>query len=148
MSAQVTSHSQPTPSPGGPPTADAPPDEGGIAALIRAREQRIARMREQGMDPYPARAERTHTSAEAVEAFRAVEASGAEEGPHDVVVAGRLIGALRLMGGSAFVHLLDGAGQLQLHLRKHPPGLAAFRSRPCALTAPKRGPTTFQPHRT
>jgi len=100
--------------------------EGGLAALVRAREARIRRLRDRGIDPYPGRSDRTHATAEAVAAFLELEATGEDEGPNDVVVAGRLVGAIRHMGGSAFVHILDGSGQLQLHLRKNRMGPEAF----------------------
>jgi len=80
------------------------------------REQRIAklaRLREQGVDPYPARVECTHTAAQAVAAFE--EATDSQ----DVLaqVAGRLM-SIRVMGKSAFAHIADGSGRLQIYLRQ------------------------------
>ncbi|NLT74316.1 MAG: lysine--tRNA ligase [Chloroflexi bacterium] len=78
------------------------------------REQRLEkleRQREQGIDPYPPRVERTHTSAEALAAY-----SG-EAGETEVGVAGRLV-AIRIMGGSTFAHLADGSGRIQVYLRR------------------------------
>jgi lysyl-tRNA synthetase, class II len=102
--------------PGDPATTE---DEGGMRALVAGREAKLSRLRARGIDPYPARTERTHTAAEAVAAFEAVEAAGGTEGPRDCCLTGRLVGAVRLMGGSAFVHLRDGSGQVQLHLRRN-----------------------------
>jgi lysyl-tRNA synthetase class 2 len=77
-------------------------------------EQRLAkaeRLRARGLDPYPARFKRTHLSAEVLEAFR-------DDGdPLEVSVAGRL-GVLRDLGKMAFVHLQDGAGRVQLQIRR------------------------------
>ena len=80
------------------------------------REQRIAklvRLRELGIDPYPARLERSHTAAEAIAAFE--EATDGQ----DVVaqVAGRLM-AIRVMGRSTFAHIADGSGRLQIYVRQ------------------------------
>ncbi len=77
------------------------------------REQRIEKLnllREQGLDPYPARGTRTHTTAEAL-------AASAEGQEASVQVAGRVV-AVRVMGGSTFAHIADGSGRLQIYLRR------------------------------
>jgi lysyl-tRNA synthetase class 2 len=88
------------------------------------REQRLTklgRLREQGIDPYPARVDRTHTTAEALAAF---EAQG--EGEETAVkVAGRLV-SVRVMGKSTFAHLADGSGRLQIYLRQNSLGEEAY----------------------
>lgn len=113
-----------------PARPDMAPDEvdelGGMAQLLAARLERLAALREAGVDPYPPRSERTHTAAEAIAAFGPVEAAGGEEGPSGIAVCGRLVGALRRMGGSMFVHLQDQSGTVQLHLRRDRMGEAAF----------------------
>jgi len=109
------------------PDAEAPDDgAGGLAQLVAARRARLARLEDAGIDAFPPRAERTHMVADAAAAFEAVEASGEAEGPHDVALAGRLVGALRRMGGSIFVHMRDESGEVQLHLRRDRMGEAAF----------------------
>jgi lysyl-tRNA synthetase class 2 len=85
-------------------------------------EQRLAkaeRLRAQGLDPYPARFKRTHLSSEVLDAFRD------EADPLTVSVAGRL-GVLRDLGKMAFVHLQDGAGRLQLQIRRDLVGDAQY----------------------
>ena len=113
-------------------------DPGGLAGIVAARTRKIESLRRLGLEPYPTKATRTHTAEEAVAAFEALEAaaspgdSGPEgaqqpvEGPHDVALAGRLVGALRHMGGSSFVHLSDASGHVQLHLRRNRMGDEAF----------------------
>ncbi len=98
---------------------------GGLAQLVAARETKLARLRDAGVDPYPARVDRTHSTAEAIAEFESREAAGAAE-PQSVTVAGRLVGAMRKMGGSTFVHLLDGSGQLQLFVRRDLLGEEAY----------------------
>ncbi len=108
------------------PTENNAESVGGMEQLLAARLARLDAMRASGIDPYPPRSERTHMAIEAVSAFEALESEGVEEGPSDVAVAGRLIGALRRMGGSIFVHLRDGSGEVQLHFRKSRMGDEAF----------------------
>lgn len=80
------------------------------------REQRIAkltRLRERGIDPYPARVRYTHTAAQAVQAF--------EGAPEDEEVTLQVVGRLmsvRVMGKSSFAHLADGSGRIQIYVRQ------------------------------
>ena len=46
-------------------------------SLEKIRLQKIEELRAEGIDPYPPRAQRTHTSAEAIAAFTEAEKSGA-----------------------------------------------------------------------
>jgi lysyl-tRNA synthetase class 2 len=81
--------------------------------LTQVRLEKLDRLRKEGLDPYPARVNRTHTSSAAVDAFEA--ASKDEE--VRVAVAGRLR-SIREMGRTAFAHIEDGDGRLQLYLRE------------------------------
>ena len=70
---------------------------------------------------YPPRIIRNQTAAEAVTLFDRAEAerSDDEDLPKiSVEVAGRLV-AIRVMGKSAFAHIEDGTGRLQLYFRKN-----------------------------
>ena len=81
--------------------------------LERVRLEKINRLREAGMEPYPHRTARTHTSREAIAAFEdAKDGEGV-----GVTVAGRLR-SIRKMGKSTFAHIEDGEGRLQLYLRR------------------------------
>jgi lysyl-tRNA synthetase, class II len=84
------------------------------------REQRIAKLealRQEGIEPYPPRVERTHTAAEALAAFQdAPPPEDPSEGVR-VIVAGRLM-SIRVMGRSTFAHIADGTGQIQIYLRR------------------------------
>ena len=44
------------------------------SSLEKIRLEKIEELRAEGIEPYPTRAERTHTSAEAIAAFEAAEA--------------------------------------------------------------------------
>ncbi|MEJ2732451.1 MAG: lysine--tRNA ligase [Anaerolineae bacterium] len=78
------------------------------------RRIKLARLREAGVDPYPARSNRTHTTAQAITALE--KGSDGEE-PLTVTVVGRLV-SIRIMGKSSFAHIEDGAGRIQLYLRR------------------------------
>ncbi len=82
-------------------------------SLEKVRLQKIEELRAQGIEPYPTRAERTHTSAQAIAEFEAAEASATEV---KVTLAGR-IRASRAMGKITFAHIEDGSGKIQLFLR-------------------------------
>ena len=70
-----------------------------LSDLERQRHIKLQRIRERGIDPYPPRVERTHTTAQAQAAF---EKAHEGEAP-TVKVVGRLM-SIRVMGRSAFPH--------------------------------------------
>lgn len=83
--------------------------------LEKIRLEKLQGLREQGIEPYPRRVERTHTIQEALEAFQAGEDDpGAEE--IQAVLAGR-IRSVRPMGKVIFAHIEDGSGRIQLFFR-------------------------------
>ena len=87
-------------------------------ALVQSRREKLDRLREMGVDPYPPRCQRTHSAAEALAYFRRLEESIGPEGRTEPVsVAGRIV-SLRSMGRAAFLDLRDGSGKLQAHLRR------------------------------
>lgn len=88
--------------------------------LERRRLEKLERLHEQGIEPYPPRADRTHTSQEAIRAYEQVEASGEDQPVHATLV-GR-IRAMRPMGKIAFAHIEDGAGRVQLFFRANEVG--------------------------
>lgn len=76
---------------------------------------KLARLRELGIEAYPRRVERTHSIADATEAFINTEN---EEPPEEIttVLAGR-IRSLRPMGKVTFAHIEDGTGRIQFFFR-------------------------------
>jgi len=99
------------------------------SSLERIRLEKIQELRAEGIEPFPTRAERTLTSAQAIAAFEAAEAAtkpSADPGAStsaDVqspevraTLAGRLR-AVRAMGKITFAHIEDGDGKIQLFLR-------------------------------
>jgi lysyl-tRNA synthetase class 2 len=86
--------------------------------LEKIRLQKIEELRAQGIEPYPTRAARTHTSVQAIVEFEAAEKAAAGSAPSEVKVTltGR-IRAMRAMGKITFAHIEDGSGKIQLFLR-------------------------------
>lgn len=81
--------------------------------LEKIRLQKIQELHDEGVETYPARAERTHTSVDAIAAFEGGEKEGHEV---KVTLAGR-IRATRAMGKISFAHIEDGTGKVQLFFR-------------------------------
>ncbi len=81
--------------------------------LEQQRLDKLERLREAGVNPYPLRIERTHTTAKAIAAFEAAS----EEEPVAVTVCGRLV-SVRDMGKTVFAHITDEFGRLQLFVRR------------------------------
>jgi len=89
-----------------------------LTSLEMNRLEKMERLRARGIEPYPTRTVRTHTSQSACRSFEASEASAQGEQPHPVkaALAGRLR-SMRLMGKITFAHIEDGEGRIQLFLR-------------------------------
>jgi lysyl-tRNA synthetase class 2 len=84
--------------------------ESALARLRRQRQEKLAALRELGIDPYPSRAVRTHTCAEVAEGFGRLEGQ-------TVTVSGRLL-LLRRQGALSFAQLQDQSGRVQLAFQR------------------------------
>ncbi len=88
------------------------------------RLEKLQRLRNRGIEPYPTRAQRTHTSLEAIRAFEAREnIEGADA--LTATLVGRLR-SMRPMGKVTFAHIEDGEGRIQLFLRANDVGEEAL----------------------
>lgn len=100
--------------------------------LEAQRLEKLNRIKEAGIDPYPPRAERTHTVTKAIELYLAAEAKlpeGDEEAEVEaipVVVCGRII-ANRPMGRVAFANIEDSTGRVQVMMRQNQVGKEFFK---------------------
>lgn len=83
--------------------------------LEKVRLEKLNKMREEGIEPYPGRVERTHTIQQAKEEFLTAEEDGKAE-EIQVVLAGR-IRSMRPMGKITFADIEDGTGRIQLFFR-------------------------------
>ncbi|MBI4730700.1 MAG: lysine--tRNA ligase [Chloroflexi bacterium] len=89
------------------------------SSLEKIRLDKIDALRKEGIEPFPTRAKRTHTSVEAIAVFEASEKAAPEGQPPaevKVTLAGR-IRATRPMGKLTFAHIEDGDGKIQLFFR-------------------------------
>ena len=93
--------------------------------LEKIRLEKVNILRAEGIEPYPTRAERTHTSKEAIRAFEEVEAADTETSVK-VTLTGRLR-AMRTMGKITFAHIEDGGGRIQLFFRQNDIGDANLK---------------------
>ena len=80
--------------------------------IRQARIEKLEKLRKAGVDPYPAKAWRTHTVADALLHFDELSAVKTR-----LVLTGR-IRARREHGGSMFLDIEDGSGQMQAYLKK------------------------------
>jgi lysyl-tRNA synthetase class 2 len=78
----------------------------------KARREKLDQLIARGIVPFGYRFERSHAAAHAASALP----DGAEEGP-EVQIAGRIV-AWRGHGKTAFAHLADESGRIQLYFRK------------------------------
>ena len=88
----------------------------------RARREKLDALVERGVAPFAYAFDRTHEAAEALTLLP----DEAEEGP-TVRIAGRLV-ALRGHGKTAFAHLADMSGRIQLYLRRDDIGVDQFET--------------------
>jgi lysyl-tRNA synthetase class 2 len=96
--------------------------------VLRARLEKLDHLRERGVEPFGYGFDRTHHAPDAVRRFEEIEAAG--EVPEDgyaegASVAGRIV-SWRGHGKSAFAHIEDGAGRIQLYFKKNVLGDEAF----------------------
>lgn len=78
--------------------------------LRQQRLDKLERIRASGVDPWPARFDRSHSCSAALEAFREDEEVPAQ-------LAGRLM-IFRDLGGMSFAHIQDDGGRIQLSFHK------------------------------
>ncbi len=84
--------------------------------LVAQRIAKLEELRRLGIDPYPSRWERTHTSRDVIALVEALPPGVSEAEGVEVRVAGRVM-ARRDMGKATFIDILDGPGRLQVLLR-------------------------------
>ena len=88
----------------------------GEQRLLAQRQEKLQELRESGW-AYPNDFRPAHTAQELQEAYAEKTAEELTEGPVSVSLAGRLM-SRRVMGKSAFAHVQDRTGQIQLLVRR------------------------------
>jgi lysyl-tRNA synthetase class 2 len=79
--------------------------------LRRVRLEKLAALREMGLNPYPHTFHTTIAAREILERFSELDEKG------HVTIAGRLM-SLREMGKASFAHLQDGSGRIQVYFKR------------------------------
>ena len=92
---------------------------------LLVRRQKMTDIRDNGMDPFGSRFERTHLSQEVVAQFDQFDKEQLGEANHEVVIAGRIM-TKRGKGKAGFAHIQDLAGKIQIYVRKDAIGEEAY----------------------
>lgn len=85
--------------------------------LEKIRIEKLKKMREAGVEPYPTRSEITHQVSELIDLFTRHEAENGQAAFNELFVIGGRIRSIRGMGKLAFTHIEDGSGRIQLMMR-------------------------------
>ena len=89
--------------------------------LMNVRMEKLQRLRDAGIDPYPHTYDRTHTTRQAVHLLEQAETEHDGEGEaraEAVSVGGRIV-RYRGMGRATFADIQDGEGKVQLLFRRN-----------------------------
>ena len=84
----------------------------------QVRVEKLEKLKAMGIEPWPAKAKRTHGIARVVRDFAALDAEALEAQPVSLSVMGRVL-AIREMGKSVFMHLSEQGEKLQAYFRKN-----------------------------
>ena len=87
--------------------------------LMKIRREKLEKIREMGIEPYPYEYNQTHKSQQIKDNFDQLEEK-------EVAIAGRIM-SVRLMGKAAFTHIQDEQGKIQAYLRMNEIGEQAFK---------------------
>ena len=89
-----------------------------LKEIINFRLQKLNKLRESGIDPYPHTFKRSNYSNELKNDFKSFENK-------DVVIAGRIM-AIRKMGKASFFHIEDSGGRIQVYIKKDDVGESQY----------------------
>ena len=92
---------------------------------LLVRREKLAKLRELGMDPFGGKFERTNQSSELFEQYGEVSKEELSEKNISVTIAGRIM-TKRGKGKAGFTHIQDLSGQIQLYVRKDAVGDEAY----------------------
>jgi lysyl-tRNA synthetase, class II len=92
---------------------------------LLVRREKMQKLREQGIDPFGKRFERTHTSQQLFELYDGLTKEELEEKAFEVALAGRIM-TKRGKGKAGFAHIQDLTGQIQVYVRKDAVGEKAY----------------------
>jgi lysyl-tRNA synthetase, class II len=84
---------------------------------LRVRREKMNQLREQGIDPFGKRFERTHSAQDLKDLYGELTKEELEEKNVEVTIAGRIM-TKRGKGKAGFAHIQDLTGQIQIYVRK------------------------------
>ena len=85
--------------------------------LIQERIKKLERLKESGIEPYGGLFEVKDNAADIIAGFGELEKEELEAKAKDCTIAGRII-SFRDFGKTAFAHIQDGSGKIQIYLSK------------------------------
>lgn len=94
--------------------------EGRLEDIIKFRRDKLQRLKDAGVDPYPSSTGRTHTNKEVLEQFESLAGK-------EVTLVGR-IRSWRTMGKLIFSHVEDGTGRIQFLFKEDNVGAEPFQN--------------------
>lgn len=105
-------------------------DPAELSQVLRVRREKLEAIRSRGIEPFAYAFDGTARAAAVVASFEEAEAGDALDAQGhgaEVTLGGRIV-AWRDMGKSAFAHIEDGSGRIQLYFRKDVLGEASFET--------------------
>lgn len=97
-----------------------------LKEFLKIRRDKLGKLREAGIDPYPQKYDFTHTAAEVIDGFSEKTKEELAEDKVSVKVCGRIV-AVRIMGKASFCHISDGGTRLQAYIRRDDIGEESYR---------------------
>ena len=92
--------------------------------LVKERKEKLNKIRELGIDPFPYSFDKTHHARDITKKYKQLKAE--EKTKDNVSVAGRIM-QMRKMGKAAFMHIQDATGKIQLYLRSDDVGVENYK---------------------
>ena len=89
-----------------------------LSEVMRTRREKLAQIRDLGVNPFTYNFERTHNADDVIGNFESLENKS-------VSLAGRIM-AIRRMGKASFAHIMDSTGRLQIYARKDEVGEKSY----------------------
>ena len=87
------------------------------STVIEDRRKKIDRLKEMGINPYPAGFNFDLKASEAVKKFGDINGNELEKDSTEYTLAGRIM-SMRVFGKAAFIHIKDSTGMIQAYIRK------------------------------
>ncbi|HBE00130.1 MAG TPA: lysine--tRNA ligase, partial [Gemmatimonadetes bacterium] len=99
-----------------------------LSQVLRIRREKLEALAERGIEPFAYNYDATHRTVAVAASFEAAESEGrlSEDGDGEAVWLGGRIVSWRGHGKSAFAHLEDGDGSIQIYFKKDVLGDESF----------------------